>query len=246
MRGHPGIERRARQAAAHGVLDPGSRHHLPRPPRSDRRDRVCGPRRLRTRLSDERVPEVLPLERPRQADGAPRGAHVDLGDLRASLRLARRQQQREPQSPHLERSWWGSDFVECWDMVVGGTDFVVTSGTGSGKSLTYIGTIFNHLLANRGATLRHRRVLRAPRPAAIAMHTVLPRTQGGVQPGQKNFSSFYCFTQPTGRNVDFRTRSARTPSAHAPSAWPSFGRGRSLADCVSRRARRSGPGPCRF
>ena len=32
-----------------------------------------------------------------------------------------------------------------------GTDFIVTSGTGSGKSLTYIGTIFNHLLANRGA-----------------------------------------------------------------------------------------------
>ena len=31
----------------------------------------------------------------------------------------------------------------------GGTDFVVTSGTGSGKSLTYIGTIFDHLLANR-------------------------------------------------------------------------------------------------
>ena len=34
---------------------------------------------------------------------------------------------------------------------VKGTDFVVTSGTGSGKSLTYIGTIFNHLLNNRGA-----------------------------------------------------------------------------------------------
>ena len=31
---------------------------------------------------------------------------------------------------------------------VAGTDFVVTSGTGSGKSLTYIGTIFNHLLAH--------------------------------------------------------------------------------------------------
>ena len=31
---------------------------------------------------------------------------------------------------------------------VRGTDFVVTSGTGSGKSLTYIGTIFNHLLHN--------------------------------------------------------------------------------------------------
>ena len=27
-------------------------------------------------------------------------------------------------------------------------DFIVTSGTGSGKSLTYIGTIFNHLLSH--------------------------------------------------------------------------------------------------
>ena len=32
-----------------------------------------------------------------------------------------------------------------------GRDFVVTSGTGSGKSLTYIGTIFNHLLTDRRA-----------------------------------------------------------------------------------------------
>ena len=37
------------------------------------------------------------------------------------------------------------------ELGVGGTDFVVTSGTGSGKSLTYIGTIFNQLLTNRGA-----------------------------------------------------------------------------------------------
>ena len=40
---------------------------------------------------------------------------------------------------------------EAIELGVRGTDFVVTSGTGSGKSLTYIGTIFNHLLANRGA-----------------------------------------------------------------------------------------------
>ncbi len=40
---------------------------------------------------------------------------------------------------------------EAIELGVGGTDFVVTSGTGSGKSLTYIGTIFNHLLANPGA-----------------------------------------------------------------------------------------------
>lgn len=34
---------------------------------------------------------------------------------------------------------------------VRGSDFVVTSGTGSGKSLTYIGTVFNHLLQNPGS-----------------------------------------------------------------------------------------------
>jgi superfamily II DNA/RNA helicase len=32
-----------------------------------------------------------------------------------------------------------------------GKDFVVTSGTGSGKSLTYIGTVFSHLLRNPGS-----------------------------------------------------------------------------------------------
>ena len=37
------------------------------------------------------------------------------------------------------------------ELGVRGTDFVVTSGTGSGKSLTYIGTIFNHLLTNQAA-----------------------------------------------------------------------------------------------
>lgn len=39
---------------------------------------------------------------------------------------------------------------EAIKLGLGGTDFVVTSGTGSGKSLTYIGTIFNHLLSNKG------------------------------------------------------------------------------------------------
>ena len=40
---------------------------------------------------------------------------------------------------------------EAIELGVHGRDFVVTSGTGSGKSLTYIGTIFNHLLTDRGA-----------------------------------------------------------------------------------------------
>ncbi|MFN8352474.1 MAG: DEAD/DEAH box helicase [Flavobacteriales bacterium] len=37
---------------------------------------------------------------------------------------------------------------EAIELGVNGKDFVVTSGTGSGKSLTYIGTIFHHLLTN--------------------------------------------------------------------------------------------------
>ena len=40
---------------------------------------------------------------------------------------------------------------QALELGVRGTDFVVTSGTGSGKSLTYIGTIFNHLLAKQAA-----------------------------------------------------------------------------------------------
>lgn len=40
--------------------------------------------------------------------------------------------------------------IEAMRLGVADTDFVVTSGTGSGKSLTYIGTIFNHLLTTPG------------------------------------------------------------------------------------------------
>ena len=38
--------------------------------------------------------------------------------------------------------------VEAIRLGIAGSDFIVTSGTGSGKSLTYIGTIFHHLLSN--------------------------------------------------------------------------------------------------
>lgn len=38
--------------------------------------------------------------------------------------------------------------VEAIRLGTSGKDFIVTSGTGSGKSLTYIGTIFHHLLTN--------------------------------------------------------------------------------------------------
>jgi superfamily II DNA/RNA helicase len=38
--------------------------------------------------------------------------------------------------------------LEALKLGVAGKDFIVTSGTGSGKSLTYIGTIFSHLLKN--------------------------------------------------------------------------------------------------
>ena len=42
--------------------------------------------------------------------------------------------------------------VESISLGVSGKDFVVTSGTGSGKSLTYIATIFQHLLSTPPAT----------------------------------------------------------------------------------------------
>lgn len=41
--------------------------------------------------------------------------------------------------------------VEAIQLGTAGKDFIVTSGTGSGKSLTYIGTIFHHLLTNTGS-----------------------------------------------------------------------------------------------
>lgn len=41
--------------------------------------------------------------------------------------------------------------VDAIKLGTAGRDFVVTSGTGSGKSLTYIGSIFHHLLANPSA-----------------------------------------------------------------------------------------------
>lgn len=40
--------------------------------------------------------------------------------------------------------------VDAIKLGTNGKDFVVTSGTGSGKSLTYIGTIFHHLLSHPG------------------------------------------------------------------------------------------------
>lgn len=41
--------------------------------------------------------------------------------------------------------------VEAIELGTDGKDFIVTSGTGSGKSLTYIGSIFHHLLSNPGS-----------------------------------------------------------------------------------------------
>ena len=41
--------------------------------------------------------------------------------------------------------------VEAIRLGTSGKDFIVTSGTGSGKSLTYIGSIFHHLLSNPAA-----------------------------------------------------------------------------------------------
>src|SRR5690606_28041870 len=41
--------------------------------------------------------------------------------------------------------------TEAIGLGTAGRDFIVTSGTGSGKSLTYLGTVFHHLLSNPNA-----------------------------------------------------------------------------------------------
>mgnify|MGYP001551152979 CR=1 FL=1 len=58
--------------------------------------------------------------------------HADLQDIFKGYQLYRHQ-------------------VEAIQLGTAGKDFVVTSGTGSGKSLTYIGSIFHYLLSNPGA-----------------------------------------------------------------------------------------------
>ncbi|MBI2506241.1 MAG: DEAD/DEAH box helicase [Candidatus Latescibacteria bacterium] len=57
--------------------------------------------------------------------------HPDIQDIFIGFRLYRHQ-------------------VEAIKLGTADQDFVVTSGTGSGKSLTYIGSIFHHLLSNPG------------------------------------------------------------------------------------------------
>jgi superfamily II DNA or RNA helicase len=57
--------------------------------------------------------------------------------------------------PDIRDIFWGYTLyrhqVEAIQLGTAGKDFIVTSGTGSGKSLTYIGTIFHYLLSNPGA-----------------------------------------------------------------------------------------------
>ena len=52
-----------------------------------------------------------------------------------------------------------------------GKDFIVTSGTGSGKSLTYIGTIFNHLIRDMASTSGIKAIIVYPMNALINSQT---------------------------------------------------------------------------
>jgi superfamily II DNA or RNA helicase len=57
--------------------------------------------------------------------------------------------------------------VEAINLGAEGKDFVVTSGTGSGKSLTYIATIFNHVLRNPATVKGVRAIIVYPMNALI-------------------------------------------------------------------------------
>lgn len=61
--------------------------------------------------------------------------------------------------------------VEALKLGTAGKDFIVTSGTGSGKSLTYIGTIFNHVLRNAGAERGVKAIVVYPMNALINSQT---------------------------------------------------------------------------
>ena len=58
--------------------------------------------------------------------------HSDIGDIFSGYTLYRHQ-------------------LDAIRLGTAGKDFIVTSGTGSGKSLTYIGSIFHHLLTHRNS-----------------------------------------------------------------------------------------------
>ncbi len=78
--------------------------------------------------------------------------HEDINDIFYGYRLYRHQ-------------------VEAIRLGASGKDFIVTSGTGSGKSLTYLGTIFNHLLKNRATSSGIKAVIIYPMNALVNSQT---------------------------------------------------------------------------
>lgn len=79
-----------------------------------------------------------------------------------------------------------------------GSDFIVTSGTGSGKSLTYIGTIFNDLLTDKNAK-GIKAVIVYPMNALINSQTVeLNKYKQNYQAG-KGLNFPITFAQYTGQ-----------------------------------------------
>jgi superfamily II DNA/RNA helicase len=61
--------------------------------------------------------------------------------------------------------------IEAIKLGISGKDFIVTSGTGSGKSLTYIGTIFNQLLSNTAKRKGIKAIIVYPMNALINSQT---------------------------------------------------------------------------
>ena len=94
------------------------------------------------------------------------------------------------------------------ELGVNGTDFIVTSGTGSGKSLTYISTIFNHLLANQG-TDGVVAVIVYPMNALINSQTNEFSTYKGNYERLKRHDFPIIFSQYTGQEKEEQRRTMR-------------------------------------
>jgi len=88
--------------------------------------------------------------------------------------------------------------VEAIKLGCSGRDFVVTSGTGSGKSLTYIGTIFNHLFSLSDKHQSIKAIIVYPMNALINSQTKeLTKYQNAYEESGKDFP--ISFKQYTGQ-----------------------------------------------
>ncbi len=98
--------------------------------------------------------------------------------------------------------------TDAIELGAGGNSFIVTSGTGSGKSLTYLATIFNHLFTSPGTGVKALIV--------YPMNALINSQTEEIQKFQKNFCQEFPFTfaQYTGQeNNEEKEKVRKNPTS---------------------------------